>query len=82
MSITEIRNKFHVLIDEVENPLFLEKFLEIMQQSSKNKKSKLWSTLTAPQKGQVLKAYEESKDEASLIAHEEVMSKYSKWRKK
>ena len=82
MSITEVRNKFHALIDEVENPLLLEKFLEIMKQSSKNKNSKLWNSLSASEKDEVLKAYEESKNDANLIANEDVMSKYSKWRKK
>ena len=82
MSITEVRNKFHQLIDEVENPLFLEKFLEIMKQSSQNKNSKLWNTLSQSEKSEVAKAYEESKDDTMLIAHEDVMSKYGKWRKK
>jgi hypothetical protein len=82
MSITEVRSKFHRLIDEVENPVLLERFLEILEQSSQNKDSKLWNTLASSEKSEVLKSYEESKDESMLIAHEEVMSKYSKWRKK
>ena len=82
MSITEVRNRFHALIDEVENPLLLEKFLKIMKQSAKNKNSKLWDTLSAPEKEEVLKAYEESKEETNLLVNEDVMSKYGKWRKK
>ena len=82
MSITEVRNKFHKLIDKVENPLLLEKFLEILEQSSQSKDSKLWNTLSSSEKSEVLKSYEESKDEATLLAHEEVMAKYGKWRKK
>ena len=82
MSITEVKNKFHALIDEVENQLLLERFLDIMKQSAKNKNTNLWNTLSTPEKDEVLKAYEESKDEANLIAHEDVMNKYGKWRKK
>jgi hypothetical protein len=82
MSITEVRNRFHALIDEVENPLLLEKFFDIIKQTSKNKNSKLWNTLSASEKDEVLKAYEESKDENNLVAHEEVMNNYKKWRKK
>ena len=82
MSITEVRNRFHALIDEVENPLLLEKFLEIMKQTSKDKGSKMWSNLSTSDREDVLKAYEESKDENNLVANEDVMHKYEKWRRK
>jgi len=82
MSITEVRTRFHALIDEVENPLLLERFFEIMKQTSEDKNSKLWNTLSTAEKNSVLKAYEESKDDNNLVAHEDVMNKYGKWRKK
>jgi hypothetical protein len=82
MSITEVRNRFHVLIDEVENPLLLQKFLEIMKTSAKPSKAKLWDTLSELEKGEVIEAYEESKQEKNLVSNKEVMNKYKKWLKK
>ena len=80
MSITEVRNKFHALIDELDNPVFLEKFLEIMEQSSKNRNSKLWSNLSSSEQVELLKAYEASLEEKNFVANEDVMAKYGKWR--
>lgn len=82
MSITEVRNQFHTLIDEVDNPLLLEKFFDILKQTLQGENAKMWNTLSKSEKNEVLKAYEESKDENNLVAHEDVMNKYSKWRKK
>lgn len=81
MTITEIRSQFHTLIDEVDNPQLLERFMEILRESATTK-TKLWDTLTDEQREGVLAAYEESKDEANLVSNEEVMKKYSKWLKK
>ena len=82
MSITEVRNEFHTLIDEVKNPLLLEKFLDILKQTVQSEDSKLWDSLSKSEKTEVLKSYEESKDQANLVSHEDVMIKYGKWRKK
>jgi hypothetical protein len=38
-----------------------------------------WDNLTADQREQILKSYEESEDPANLVAHEEVMKQYGKW---
>ena len=82
MSIIEVRNRFHALIEEVENPQLLQKFLDILSTTAHDKNSKLLSSLSEVEKNDLIKSYEESKDEGNLIAHEEVMNKYSKWRKK
>ncbi len=73
MSITEVRNEFHTLIDEVDSPLLLENFLDILKQTVQSEGSKLWDTLSKSEKSEVLKAYEESKDPNNLVTHEDVM---------
>ena len=82
MSITEVRTRFHALIDEVENPSLLQKFLEIMQESAKPSKANLWNTLSESEQQEVIDAYEESKDEKNLVSNETVMQKHKKWLKK
>lgn len=82
MSITEVRSRFHALIDEVNNPLLLKTFFEMMKQGSKPSKAKLWDTLSDLEREDVLAAYEESKDPKNLVSNKAVMSKYGKWLKK
>ena len=82
MTITEIRSQFHTLIDEVDNPQLLERFMEILRESAAPKKGKIWDTLSEEGKRGVMEAYEQSKDKANLVSNEEVMKKYSKWLKK
>lgn len=57
----------------------LKKFFEIMKESTKPLKAKLWDTLSASEQDEVIAAYEESKDEKNLIPNKKVMGKYKKW---
>jgi hypothetical protein len=76
MSITEVRNRFHALIDEVENPLLLKKFYDIMRENSKAPVKKLWDGMSVAEKEELIAAYEESKDEKNLISNKAVMDKH------
>jgi len=82
MSITEVRTRFHALIDEVENPSLLQRFFEIMQTSAKSSGSDLWSTLSDSEQQEVFDSYEESQDEKNLVSNKAVMGKHKKWLKK
>ena len=82
MSITEVRTRFHALIDEVENPSILQKFLEIMEESTKPVHANLWSTLSESEKSEVLDSYVESKEEKNLISNKAVFAKHKKWLRK
>jgi hypothetical protein len=82
MSITEVRTRFHALIDEVENPSLLQRFFEVMQTSAKSSDTGLWNTLSESDQQEVLAAYEESNDEKNLISHKAVIGKHKKWLKK
>lgn len=82
MSITEVRNKFHTLIDTVENPELLQRFLDLMKQTTQKGNKSLLDSLTEADRDDVLKSYEESLDEANLVANEDVIHKYKKWLKK
>ena len=78
MSITEVRTRFHALIDEVENPSLLQRFFEVMQASAKAPGTGLWSTLSDSDQQEVIAAYEESKDEKNLVSNKVVMGKHKK----
>ena len=78
MSITEVRTRFHALIDEVENPSLLQRFFEIMQTSAKSSDSNLWSTLSDSEQQEVIDSYEESQDEKNLVTNKTVMGKHKK----
>ena len=73
-----VKNKFHELIDKVENLDLLERFYEAFK-SATNEKSGVWHTLSPDIQEYISQAYEESLDESSLISHEEVKKQFSKW---
>jgi hypothetical protein len=76
MSITEVRSRFHALIDEVENPSLLQRFFEVMQTSAKSPIAGLWNTLSEHDQQEVIAAYEESMDEKNLVSDKAVMGKH------
>jgi len=82
MSITEVRTRFHALIDEVENPVMLQRFFEVMKVSAKSPDADLWGSLSIEEQHEVIAAYEESMDEKNLVSHKTVMAKHKKWLKK
>ena len=73
-----VKNKFHELIDKVENSELLERFYEAFK-SATNEKSGVWHTLSPDVQEYISQAYEESLDESSLISHEVVKKQFSKW---
>jgi hypothetical protein len=76
MTITEIKNNFHNLIDDVDNEELLSYFYNAFYYSSQNK---ILSDLSESEKREILKAYQESEDESELIEHDKVKEKYKKW---
>ena len=73
-----VKNKFHELIDKVENLDLLERFYEAFK-SAAGEKSELWETLSPDEKIHISKGYEETLDKKNLIPHEEVKKQFSKW---
>lgn len=82
-----IKEKFHVLIDGIEDENKLNACYSIISNiqkkeegiSDENRYGKLFQKLTESQKKELEIAYFESFDEKKLIPHEEVKKKYMKW---
>ena len=78
MEVLAVRNKFHQLIDKVENTDLLERFYQSFNDAIEQKKG-IWQTLAEIDRNHVLAGYDESFDEKNLLDHETVKAKYSKW---
>ena len=74
MSITEIKNNFHSLIDKVEDSETLMYFYKVFSDSLNNK----WE-ISDKERKQIMEAYEESEDENNLIDDEIIRDKYKKY---
>lgn len=79
MSITNLKSKFHQLIDTIEDKEVLLQFMEAIQYAAIQKEGSLWKTLTNTQKSSVMESYEQSLDTDNLIPLEQLNKKYKKW---
>jgi len=79
MERSDIKNKFHSLIDKIDNDTLLLKFYDLMIQSATNKEGQLYAQLTNEQKDVLMLAEEDSNDPANLISHNEQKKKHKKW---
>lgn len=66
------REAFHKLIDKIENEEILKGYFELIQRLNGNQTGKLWDSLNAEEKNELLLSYEESFDPKNLVSHEEV----------
>ena len=82
MTTIELKKNFHNLIDRIENERLLRDFYDLFLRRFKAKEGKLWNNLTAEEQDDLLMSEEESKYEANLISHKEMMKKHQKWLKK
>jgi TRAP-type C4-dicarboxylate transport system substrate-binding protein len=73
-----VKNKFHELIDKVENLDLIERFYEAFK-SATNDKNGVWDTLSPEVQEYISQAYEENLDENNLLTHGEVKKRFSKW---
>lgn len=79
MSISELKNNFHNLIDDVNDVELLKNYFEGLTLSLNDR---LQNELSEEGKKEILLAYEESEDETNLIDNEVVMEKINKWLQK
>lgn len=75
MSINELKNSFHNLIDEVNDLELLQNYFEGLSISLKNR---LQNELSEEGKQEILQAYEESEIESNLIDNDVVKEKINK----
>ena len=74
MQLVEIRSEFHPLIDRINDPEILEQFLNALN-SSVDRRSSVWDSLTEEQRQGVLDAYEESENDENLIPLADAINK-------
>jgi hypothetical protein len=71
-----IKHEFHNLIDD---ETVLTRYFGTISSEVKGEIANSWGDISAEEQAEILEAYEESKDPANLISHEEVMRNYDKW---
>ncbi len=76
------KEAFHRLIDEIGNEEILKGYLELIQRLNSNQTGRLWDSLDAEEKNELLLSYEESFDPKNLMSHEHVKEQHDKWLKK
>ena len=79
MSINELKNNFHSLIDEVNDIELLQNYFEGLSISLKNRSQ---NELSEEGKQEISQAYEESEIESNLIDNDVVKEKINKWLQK
>ncbi len=78
MSVAELKNEFHFLIEEIEDEETLRRLYENVLHSLHPKES-IWQGLPENEQRIVLEAFVKSQNPEKLIAHEEVVRKYGQW---
>ena len=79
MSTIELKEGIHKIVDGIGNPQFLQTLYDFLKTKVESEPGQMWDTLNDTQKQEVLSAYDESEDEANLVAREKIFGKI-KWR--
>lgn len=83
MTVQELRQRFHYLIDNIEDENLLKGFYEVLYQNYYEKDTEsegdFWEALTDEQKEELLEALKESEKEENLIPHEQVIDNARQW---
>lgn len=74
MSINELKNLIHSLVDKSENKYLLELIHNLFSFSESKSGENHWEKLSDSQREMVLKAFEQSESESNLMSHNSVMS--------
>ncbi len=75
----ELKKRFHLLIDSIDNDNLLLSFYDLLQQRTKTMDGKLWEKLDYEEQKELLHAVEESKSPENLIGSDEQKRKHKKW---
>ena len=78
MGLAELKSEFHNLIDQTEDPGIIEQFFDAMSYSVKAEGT-IWNSLTLEQQQGVLDAYDESRNDDTLITLDQMKAKYANW---
>jgi len=72
MGTAELKSNLHKIVDRIDDERFLRAIYSFLSQRENSEEGKMWNSLTEEQKKEVLRAYEESEDEANLIDDEDI----------
>lgn len=72
MGTTELKSNLHKMVDRIEDERLLRVIYSFLSHRENSEESRMWNSLTEEQKKEVLKAYDESEDDANLIDDEDV----------
>lgn len=76
MTVLEVKNNFHSLIDSINDNELLSQFYEIMSIKRDSKVGEVWKLLSPKERKELLLSQSESNIEANLISNEDVKKKY------
>ena len=79
MDEIQLKSRLHSFIDQIDNVELLKDYYNELKGIIRNKKSRIWDSLSEQQKIEILLSYEESEQDENLIDNDEVMKKYDKW---
>ena len=79
MSTTELKEKFHKLIDYIDDNEMLYEYFNLLSHLNSQTTGRLYKSLTSLQKKELLLSYEESFFDSNLLSNDEVKSQYRKW---
>lgn len=79
MNTIELKKKFHLLIDSIENDHLLANFYDLLKNRSTTKEGQLWNRLTYQEQEELISALGESENADYLISNDEMKKKHSKW---
>ncbi len=78
MSVAELKNEFHSLIEEIEDEGTLRRLFENVLHALQSNES-IWDGVPEVEQRKVQEAYEKSEHPEKLIPHEEMIQKYARW---
>ena len=79
MSTAELKEKFHELIDTINDEELLNAYYDLISQLKTQEAGQLYRSLTNEQKKELDLAYNESFLNSNLVTHKEVKSQHQKW---
>jgi DNA-binding MarR family transcriptional regulator len=72
MGTIELKSNLHKIVDRIEDEQLLRAIYSFLEKRESSEDGRMWRQLTDKQKKEVLKAYEESDDDANLIDDEDI----------
>jgi len=79
MTVVELKNNFHKLIDEIEDGSVLSKFYGILKETTTRENSALWNKLSVDEQNELLKIDDDINQGEGVIPHTKIVEKHAKW---